>query len=107
MAREFIDILTDLDDGEVNIMLSKELPRVVAAVMETGRAGSLTLKIDIKREKRMAIVKASVSTKIPAPDSESSIFYTTEDGDLCREDPRQLALRDIPANPPVPLRSAP
>ena len=97
--REFIDILTDLDDGNVNIQLTKLLPEVVRAVMETQKSGSLTLTLNVKPEKRMAVVKADIKTKIPAPANEATIFFTTEEGDLRRDDPRQQVLRNVLATP--------
>jgi hypothetical protein len=104
-TRDFQDILTDLDEGRVHSHLTEHLRRVVSAVMETGKVGALTLKVNVRRENRMAVVAAAITTKIPQPPTESTVFFTTVDGDLRREDPLQPVLKNLEVRPPTPLRS--
>lgn len=101
MIREFIEILSELDDGEVTRQLTDELPRMIAAVMATGKAGALTLKIAAKRDGGMAVIKASTTTKIPQAETNSTMFFSDTEGGLHREDPRQLTLRHVEVTPPA------
>lgn len=105
MEREFLDVLTDLDDGKVHAQLTRMLPELVKAVMDTGKSGSLSLTIKVKRENRMLLVTSDVKTKLPQPATESTLFYATEEGVLRRDDPKQPALRHVPMNPPAVVKS--
>lgn len=101
MERDFQDVLTDLDEGKVHAQLTEKLPEIVRAVMATGKAGALSLTLSVTRENRMVVVKADVKTKTPQPATESTLFYTSEDGVLRRDDPKQPALRGVPLRPPT------
>lgn len=84
--RDFQDILTDLDEGKIHTQAGAELRKVVAAVMETGKKGTVNIRIDVSREGRKAIVKASVKATVPLAPADASIFSATEDGELRRDD---------------------
>lgn len=105
--RDFVEVITDLDDGKVNERGTKVLAELVAAVMETGKKGSLVLKLSVSKQGVMALVKADLSARKPEPAVETSIFWATADGELRREDPRQLKLRTVADSATVtPLKTA-
>lgn len=91
--------------GEVISDLSEALRAVSGAVMLTGRAGSVTLKVTIKPAAKggAMVVEDDITTKVPKADKQGSIFFADEAGNLLREDPKQfkLALRVIEGAAPV------
>lgn len=93
------DVLHELDSGTVHQQLDDMLHEVVRAVQDTKKAGSVSLKIDVKLNERgtMLVVKGTVSSKIPRTAAESTLFFGTEHGDLSRDDPKQMNLRNITA----------
>jgi hypothetical protein len=103
--RSFVEVVQDLDDGKVAEQLDREIARLVKSVRETNKSGAITLTVKIKPESGMAIASAEVKTKTPQPATASTLFYTTDEGELRKDDPRQQPLRGLDARPPVPLRS--
>lgn len=102
---DFVTILADLDDGNIANHLTEQLRRITLAVLETKKSGAVTLKIDVKNEGRVLVLKASVSAKVPQPDTESTMFFADKDGYLRKDDPAQVPLKGVPQKAPAPLRS--
>jgi hypothetical protein len=99
--RDFQDVLTDLDDGKVHEQLTKLWPEVVRAVRETNKAGTITLQLTAKLERgTMVVVVPKVTTKLPAPATSPTLFYTDEEGNVHRNDPKQLPLKNVTALKP-------
>lgn len=98
----FARTLQDLRHGASAEELSEQLSVLIAAVRETGKGGELIYKIKIKPANkgqiRTVIVEDEINLKKPGFDRESSIFFTTDDNCLVRNDPRQreLELKTIP-----------
>lgn len=99
MKRDFQDVLTDLDSGELHRQLTEELAIVVAACRGTRKAGTLTLKISVKPEGEKMIVGGEVTTKVPKGATMATMFFASDDGQLTRDDPRQLPLKHVPKAP--------
>lgn len=92
---DFSEFITDLDHGKINQKLTEELARVVDAVEDTGLVGELTVKLKVKREGKMATVHLDIRTKCPAHPLHATLFYFGVNGELLREDPRQLSLKTL------------
>ena len=92
---DLCDLITDLDYGQVHQELSRELSELIAAVEEHGKAGSMTLTINVRPEGQMALVQVASSVKAPKKPYNASMFYYGESGSLHREDPRQMSLRGL------------
>jgi len=93
--RPFNGFLADQRGGALHAELTERLAEVTAAVIEHGKAGSLTLTIKISQQKgaeRAVIVADDLKVKVPAPERGESLFFADEDGNLSRRDPRQPAL---------------
>ena len=109
VIRPFADFLREQSHGTTHDELSVALHDLVARVQDTGKKGSLTLTIGVERLKggrsdNAVIVSDSISLKLPEHDRDTSLFFTTADGNLSRDDPRQLSfesLRDVSATPTV------
>lgn len=93
--RLFTDILRDIRRGDVVHKLSEALAEVVRAVLDTDKAGSITLTLNIKprgKGDNILIIEPKVSTKLPQAELPDAFFYTNLDGDLLRDDPTQTRL---------------
>lgn len=97
----FTQTLSHLERGLLNDELSEELAKVVKAVRETGKKGSITLKLDVslmKGTEDTVVLNSSITGKAPQLDRAQTIMFSTYDGDLLRDDPKQhsLDLKTVP-----------
>lgn len=88
----FATWLEELAKGSTNRIASERMAEVVKACQETGRKGSVTIKIDISAANGLAEVRAALSVKKPEPSLPGSSYYVDKGGELRDEDPRQLTL---------------
>lgn len=99
-ARPFTDLLTALRFGELHEELTDKLNELVTTCTDTGKAGTLTLTLKLKPSKGGAIeISDDVKTKLPSFEHASTLMFPTPEGNLQREDPRQLkleGLREVP-----------
>lgn len=94
--RPFIDTLTALRYGELHDELSEKLNELVAACADTGKAGTLTLTLKLKPSKGAALeISDEVKVKVPKLEHGSTLMFPTPEGNLQREDPRQLKLEGL------------
>ncbi|TXL91626.1 hypothetical protein [Streptomyces sp. IB2014 016-6] len=114
-VRPFADFLQQQSGGQLHDELSEKLHDLITAIQETGKGGSISLKIDIKpiagTDGRTLTVTDSVAAKLPKTERPKSIFFATDDGGLSRTDPRQpviTGLREVEPTTTAPkkLRSA-
>lgn len=99
-ARPFMDFLREHRNGLTHDELSDALQELVAAVAESGKAGTLTLKISVKpagRDSGALEVGADVKVAPPKSSPGVAIFFATPENNLQRQDPRQtsMELREI------------
>lgn len=116
VVRPFASFLQEQSGGQLHDELSTKLHDLIEAIRETGKAGSLSLKIDIKpiagTDGRTLTVTDTVAAKLPKTERPKSIFFATDDGNLSRTDPRQpviTGLREVEpttTTPKTQLRSA-
>lgn len=93
-ARPFMDFLREHRNGSTHDDLSEKLQELVAAVIEEGKAGTLTLTISMKPLGKSdgLEVGADVKIKAPKPATGVSIFFASPENNLVRQDPRQTAM---------------
>lgn len=105
------DVRMEDDNGDLRPVLDvagAKLAEVIAAVVANNKAGSLTLKIDIKPSTAGALaVKAEVSIKKPKGLPPESLLWPTPEGNLLADDPRQtkLELKPVTAEPARELKT--
>lgn len=90
--RPFTDVLRDIRKGRVVEAASEELAEVVRAVLDTGKAGEITLKLAVKPQGKgdnAVIVSAKLTAKKPQATLPDALFFADLDGDLLRDDPTQ------------------
>lgn len=106
--KTFAETLEALRYGTLHDELSDELNKVVNACQETGKVAELSLTLKLKPGKAGQIeIIDSMKSKIPEGEKGSTIMFSTPDGNLTREDPRQLSidgLRKIADHAPGELR---
>ena len=91
---------TDVEAAEM-------LRKVIAAVQDTNKVGSLVIRLDVKPADGgidAVIVTDKLTSKIPEKTRIGSLAFITQDGDLSRSDPSAMPLftdediRDAGAN---------
>jgi hypothetical protein len=92
----FTSTLNTMDYGVTPTELSDDLAELLRAVQDTGKQGTLTLKLTVKPESlatgQVAII-ADTSLKAPQLPRDKAFMFMTPDGNLQREDPRQKKLQ--------------
>jgi hypothetical protein len=88
--------LAALNGGLFGHKVSEVFSQVIQAVENTGKAGKLTITVDVsKTTGGMVALVAKVTDKTPEPKPDADVRWVTEDGQLTRDNPKQqkLALR--------------
>jgi hypothetical protein len=88
----FATILQQVSKGSAHTKLSENLADLTAAVRDHGKAGTLTIKVRVEPTKGTENLSVSVTSVLNAPqETETSIFFADDSGNLTRHDPRQTA----------------
>ena len=89
-------VSVETDDGEIMQLLdlaSEKLSELVNAITNTGKAGSLTMKIELKPSTAGALaVRGDVKIKKPQRMPREALLWATPDGNLMADDPRQIKM---------------
>jgi len=107
MAKPITDTLRMLQGGVFLDLCSDLFASVVRGVDETGKAGKLTITIDVKKVNAAVSVLAKVTDKVPEKAPDADLFYATVEGNLSLDNPnqRKLDLRIADAAPKAAARS--
>jgi hypothetical protein len=93
---DFNETIVALRNGAVVTELGDRLAGLIQAVRETEKSGSLTLQLKVvpavSGSAEVVAVEAIVKVSTPQPSLGKSIFFTTEEGNLLRKDPKQMIL---------------
>lgn len=91
---ELADVIRDLAHGATNRQGSAKLAELIKACQATGKKGVLTLKLGIAVDPatKIAQLVAQFTTSRPEPTLPGGMYYTTSEGALVTDDPRQLNL---------------
>jgi hypothetical protein len=100
-VRPFLDWLREQSQGKTADELSEGLHTLIDKVRETEKKGSITLKVTVAYDSqaRHARRHRQHHYRLPEHDRPTTIWYLDHDGNLTRNDPRQLAfeaLREVP-----------
>lgn len=105
------DVRIEDDNGDLLPVLDiagAKLAELITAIVATNKAGSLTMKIDIKPSTAGALaVKATVGIKKPKGLPPESLLWPTPEGNLMADDPRQtkLELKPVATEPVRELKT--
>jgi hypothetical protein len=100
----FTDVLRQIRKGAPVEEATYALADIVRAVDETGKPGVITLTLTVKPAKHGGPEKtiiAEVRAKKPRADIAPAVFFSNEEGDLVRVDPRQEEMELREADPTV------
>jgi hypothetical protein len=86
-----------LNGGTFGHKVSETFKQVLQAVETTGKAGKLTITVDVtKTTGGMVALVAKVTDKTPEPKPDADVRWVTEDGVLTHQNPKQ---RDLELRP--------
>lgn len=97
-VRPITDTLRLLDGGVFLDRASDELAELVKQVELTGKAGKLTLSLDLKKVGGGALqITPTVTAKVPEPKLDATLLWATVEGNLTTDNPSQqkLDLRQV------------
>ena len=97
-VRPFADVLRDLGKGQVADEAAVLLTDLVTAVITYGKQGSFTLRIvvaPLKGTTSQVTVSATAKSSPPEADPIAAVFFTDDDGNLSRNDPRIEPMFDL------------
>lgn len=99
MPRPITDTLRLLQGGAFLDLCSEKLAETVTSVEETGKAGKLTITIDLKKAGGAIAIDAKVTNKAPEPKADSDLMWATVEGNLVTENPaqRKFAFAEVTA----------
>jgi hypothetical protein len=99
MSNKFLKTIEELRQGGAAHDLGEALTDLVKAVRETGRPGALTVKLTVKPASKgdvnTLLLEDAVTVKRPQPERGATIFFSTDDNGLQRNDPRQPELSGL------------
>jgi hypothetical protein len=94
--RAFINVLNNHEGGSVVSDVSAAMKNVMSAVALTGKAGVVTLTMNIKPASKglggALTFTPVIKSKVPTLEPAASIFYVDDDCNPVRDDPRQAKL---------------
>ena len=92
--RPFHETLNRLRGGDLCLEAQKALAEIVLAVENTGKAGRLTITLDVKKLSRSGALEIidKVAAKVPEEQALTTLLFSTPEGNLLSEDPRQQSL---------------
>lgn len=96
--RSITDTLRLLQGGLFLDQCSEQLAELVKGVDETGKAGKLTITLDLKKSSGAIEITAKVTNKTPEPKPDTDLLWPTVEGNLSLQNPHQrnLDLRQVP-----------
>ncbi len=106
-VRPITDTLRLLQGGVFLDVCSEQLADLVKSVEDTGKAGKLTITLDLKKSAGAMAITAKVTNKTPERTPDADLLWATVEGNLSLDNPNQqkLDLRQVEA-PVRDLRTA-
>lgn len=94
-----LELIRNIDRGNVAFELSKKLAEVVRAVSETGKRGSVSITLDIEPMPKFGsaatAIKPKINANLPAPTLKQTVKFARPDGTLSGDDPNQSTFSEI------------
>ena len=107
MAKPIHETLKHLAGGTFLDEAGDKLAELVAAVDSTGKAGTITLKISVKKSTKSDMqVIGNITMSKPQEAPDATLMFPTPEGNLLLNDPRQqnLELKAVAAQTPTELK---
>lgn len=97
MAKPISETIRLFQGGDFNLKCGELFASVLRGVEETGKAGKLTITLDVKQQNGAVSVLAKVTDKTPETPPDADLYWTTPEGNLTLRNPaqRDLDLRTV------------
>lgn len=92
MPKSFTDTIRMLRGGEFADDCTAVLADVVKSVDETGKAGKVTITLDLKKTGGAIAIVAKVTDKTPEVAPDADLLWATVEGSLSYDNPNQQKL---------------
>lgn len=92
MPKSIAATLALLQGGTFLDQCTEQLAVVVRGVEETGKAGKLTITLDLTKSAGAIAIVAKVTDKVPEPKAEADLLWATVEGSLVTQNPHQRNL---------------
>jgi hypothetical protein len=96
---DFVNLLVEMRNGQVATDINGKFNEILAAVLDTGGKGELTIKIKMAPAKlgmggAVLEVETEHECKLKKPELAvgKAVFFVTKEGTLTRDDPAQTAM---------------
>ena len=101
-ANAFARLLQEQRKGDCLVEASEKLQDLILKVRERWGAGEISLKLKVTPSaKGIVTITDDIVVKLPKEEKDATLFFTTEDGALMRNDPEQTELQLREVKPPV------
>lgn len=105
-AKSFTEVLRDIDRGRFLLEIEDDVRRVVEGAILSGKVGTVTIKLKFRqaaKDSNQMLVKGESTPSVPKPDRPITLFFTDDENNLLRRDPKQYELGLGPVKP-KPIR---
>lgn len=94
MTQSVLTTIREIGHGSLVTSIENKLQTLVQAVEETGKAGKLTITIDVKKATKGNAMNIKGTTKLAAPNTEhhEALMFALDDGSLSTDNPKQQKL---------------
>ena len=92
-VRPFQETLARLQGGAFADECAEKLAGIVRSVEATGKAGRLTITIDLKKSAGAMAIRAKATDKVPEALPEEDLLWPTVEGNLSPQNPNQRSLQ--------------
>lgn len=96
ISNSFETVLRTQRKGAMLTELSEQLQAAALAVREHGKPATVTLTLNLvpaNNDASALNVRDDIKSKLPEKTKSPSLFFTTDDGRLVREDPNQTEMK--------------
>ena len=107
MPKPITETLRLLDGGVFLEDCAEKLAEAVKAVDETGKAGKVTITIDLKKSGGAIAVTGKVTNTAPEGPPDTTLLWATVEGNLVLDNPAQRKLEFREVNKTTEIRDVP
>lgn len=99
---DFVSTFMEMRNGGAAADCNRKFSELLAAIMETRKKGKITLTIevsparmDVMGDVKEVDLRHTCAIAKPELDQGRSVFFTTQDGRLSRQDPNQMEFEEM------------
>lgn len=106
VIRPFAEVLRFLGRGRAQHRIAEKFHALNRAVLDTGKAGKLTITLTVKRSETGdgLVTDVAIRSTLPEHDLPAAVYWLDRDGNPTRDDPDQLPLGGLTEVPAPTIR---